>query len=256
MWLRLRQICLVAAEMAPPLEDLQAVFGLSVCHIDSAVGKYGLENRLLPVGNQLLEIVAPTRPGTAAGRYLERRRGDGGYMVITQCDDLAPRRRRVETLGVRVANELDYGDFQGMQLHPRDTGGAFFEIDRQAGDGAEDGAWHPAGPDWQSHRRTDRVSAIRAAELQSAAPEALGRRWSEIAEIDLQPDGADWRLPLANADLLFVPDRDGRGDGLSALHLRAGNAAAARDAAQARGLLDADGAISICGTRFHLRDTD
>ena len=90
MWLRLRQICLVARDIEQVTQAFQTIFGLEVCHIDPNVGKYGLENRLLPIGNQILEIVAPTQPDTAAGRYLERRGGDGGYMVITQCDDHAP----------------------------------------------------------------------------------------------------------------------------------------------------------------------
>ena len=146
MRLRLRQICLVAHDLEPVVADLKRVFALEVCYVDDAVAVYGLVNALLPVGCQFLEVVAPTGPGTAAGRYLDRRGGDGGYMVIAQCPDLEPRRRRVAELGVRIANPLEHGDFQGMQLHPRDTGGAFFEIDCQQGGEAEDGPWHPAGP--------------------------------------------------------------------------------------------------------------
>lgn len=252
MWLRLRQICLVSAGIERVTEDLQSVFGISVCHIDPAVHQYGLENRLLPIGNQFLEVVAPTQEGTAAGRYLQRRSGDGGYMVITQCDDLAPRERRVETLGVRIANRLDYDDFRGMQLHPRDTGGAFFEIDQQLGNSAVDGPWHPAGPDWAAHRRTEIVEAIIAAELQSPDPEKLARRWADIAELELRRDDRGLFIALENATLRFVPDRDGRGEGLAALDLQTRDADTARAAAQARGLLAADGAIAICGTRFNL----
>lgn len=252
MWLRLRQICLVANDIERVTEELQSVFDIAVCHIDPAVHQYGLENRLLPIGNQFLEVVAPTREGTAAGRYLKRRGGDGGYMVITQCDDLAPRERRVEALGVRIANRLDYDDFQGMQLHPRDTGGAFFEIDQQMNDTAADGRWHPAGPDWAAFRRTDVVEAIVAAELQSPDPLALASRWADIAEIEANTDGDGASLALENATLRFMPARDGRGEGLAGLHLKARNAAAAQAAAQDRGLVDAHDIITICGTRFHL----
>ena len=94
MLLRLRQICLVSNRMEHVIGQLTSVFGIKVCHIDNAVHKYGLENRLMPIGNQLLEVVAPTRDGTAAGRYIERRGGDGGYMVITQCDDVSKREDR------------------------------------------------------------------------------------------------------------------------------------------------------------------
>lgn len=253
MWLRLRQICLVAHDIQTVTGQLESIFGLEVCHIDPAVGKYGLENRLLPIGNQLLEIVAPTEPGTAAGRFLERRNGDGGYMVITQCDDHSPRKRRVEALGVRVANLLDHGEFQGMQLHPKDTGAAFFEIDFQAGGEAADGPWHPAGPDWQRARRTHIIDAIVTAELQSSEPERLCERWGEIAEIPVTPNTLGQpELALENARLRFVPATDGRGDGLGGIDVRAVDRSAAFANARAAGVpVDGD-SIVICGTRFRI----
>ena len=36
------------------------------------------------IRTNFLEIVAPVKNNTAAGRYLDRRKGDGGYMVICQ----------------------------------------------------------------------------------------------------------------------------------------------------------------------------
>ncbi len=253
MRLRLRQICLVAHDLEPVVADLKRVFGLEVCYVDDAVAAYGLVNALLPVGNQFLEVVAPTGPGTAAGRYLERRGGDGGYMVITQCPDLEPRRRRVAELGVRIANPLEHGGFQGMQLHPKDTGGAFFEIDCQHGGEAEDGPWHPAGPDWKPHVRTGVVSAILAAELQSPDPERLARRWSEIAEIPLGRDGQGAAvMPFDNAELRFVEAEDGRGEVLAGLYLKGEDAEAAIANARAAGLPVEDGVIALGGMRFRL----
>ena len=70
MWLRLRQIALCARKLAPLESTLADVLGLVPCHRDPAVGEFGLENVLFPLGNQFLEIVAPVRPGTAAGRFL------------------------------------------------------------------------------------------------------------------------------------------------------------------------------------------
>ena len=78
MSLALRQIALVAARLAPVEQALTTVFDLTTCHRDPAVGQYGLENVLLPIGRQFLEVVAPTRDETAAGRFLARRGGDGG----------------------------------------------------------------------------------------------------------------------------------------------------------------------------------
>ncbi len=58
--LRLRQVCLVARELAPVEAALCDVFDLKVCHRDPAVGAYGLENILLPIGDNFLEIVPPS----------------------------------------------------------------------------------------------------------------------------------------------------------------------------------------------------
>ena len=135
MSIRLRQIALVANKLAPVIDDLKAVFGLEVCYIDPGVGVFGLENSLLPVGNNFIEVVAPIKEGTAGGRYLKRRGGDGGYMVICQCDSHAAqleRRERALSMGVRIAWERESGGYHVMQLHPADTGGSFFEIDWDA----------------------------------------------------------------------------------------------------------------------------
>src|SRR5271167_3612431 len=124
MSIRLRQICLVAEKLAPVLEDFKAVLGLEVCFKDPEVAVFGLENSLMPIGSNFLEVVAPVRENTAAGRYLKRRNGDGGYMVICQCDthetQLA-RKARAAALNVRIAWEHEGKSFHGLQLHPADS---------------------------------------------------------------------------------------------------------------------------------------
>ena len=104
MSIRLRQIALVANKLAPVIDDLKGVFGLEVCYIDPGVGVFGLENSLLPVGNNFIEVVAPIKEGTAGGRYLKRRGGDGGYMVICQCESHAAQLERRER-ALRWASE-------------------------------------------------------------------------------------------------------------------------------------------------------
>lgn len=256
MWLRLRQIALVAGELSPAVDALTSVLGIDVCFNDPAVGTFGLENALMPVGNQFIEVVAPVEEGTAAGRYLQRRGGDGGYMVITQCDDHDPRRARIEALGVRQAFAFETpGEFRNMQLHPKDTGGSFFEIDEQQGPGAHDpdGPWEPAGPDWRGHRRLDTVDGIVAAELQADDPDALAARWAEIAELPVarDPSGAP-TLHLQNADLRFVPCVDGRPEGLGGLDLHAVDRAKVLAAADARGVARHGDTIELVGMRVRL----
>ena len=253
MWLRLRQIALVAERLEPVEEALGDVLGVAVAYRDPGVGHFGLENALLPIGNQLLEVVAPVRENTAGGRYLDRRGGDGGYMVITQCDDHAPRRARVEALGIRIVNQFENPEFRNMQMHPRDTGGSFFEIDEQLGPRAHeaDGPWEPAGPGWQEFRRLERVTGIAAAEVQCDDPARVASRWSEIAEIPLTGNG-DPVLPLANAGIRFVPCTDGRPEGLGGIDVTCADSHAVLASAEARGVRTGDCQVILCGMRINL----
>jgi hypothetical protein len=251
MWLRLRQVALVARQLAPVVDDLRAVLGIEVAFRDPGVATFGLENAVFPIGGQFLEVVSPVREGTAGGRYLDRRRGDGGYMVILQCDDHAPRKARVAKLGVRQAFAHDEPSYRIMQLHPRDTGGSFLEIDEQIGGEDLNGPWQPAGPNWQAAVRTDRVRGIAAAEIQTDEPSALANRWSEILEIPVERNGAP-TLRLENATIRFVEATDGRGEGLGGVDLVAADRARVLAAAESRGCRAGEDRVVLCGTRFRI----
>jgi hypothetical protein len=253
MWLRMRQLALIARELAPVVDDIREVFGLEVAYRDPEVATFGLENAVFPIGNQFLEVVAPIREGTAGGRYLDRRGGDGGYMVILQCDDHAPRKRHAAELGIRKALEHDEPKFRIMQLHPRDTGGCLLEIDEQVGGESLDGPWYPAGRNWQSAVRTDVVRGIAAAEIQTPDPADLAARWGEIVEL---PVGASTEgqssLRLDNAGIRFVKDTDGRGEGLGGVDLVVADRSRLLAAAERRGRRLSDDVVHICGIRFRL----
>jgi hypothetical protein len=256
MSIRLRQICLVAEKLAPVLEDFRAVLGLEVCYKDPDVAVFGLENSLMPIGNNFIEVVAPVKENTAAGRYLKRRNGDGGYMVICQCDTHATqqaRKERAAALNIRLVLDHDAKGFHAMQLHPGDTGGAFFEIDWDA-KGEPDGNWMPAGGSgWTVARRTDKVSDYTAVELQSADPRGLAERWSKIAELPLRNDAhGRLELPLDNAAIRFVEATDGRGEGLGGIDVVVADRRRVLEAAERRDLLVNKNQVDICGTRFYL----
>lgn len=255
MAIYLRQICLVADKLGPVMDDLEAVFGTPICHVDPAVGKFGLENALMAFGTQFLEVVVPTQPGTAAGRYLERRGGDGGYMVITQVREKAEQdaiRANAAANGVRVAYDSDRGHWHLMQLHPGDMRAAFFEIEW---DDVADvtGFWNPVGgTGWEDKVNTDLVSAITVAELQSDDPAGLAAHWAAVAGVAVQDRDGVPHVPFANADLRFVQAVDGRGPGLGALDVTAHDPDRILAAAQQRGLAVSGHQVTICGTRFNL----
>jgi hypothetical protein len=239
--LRLRQIALVARDRDAVVEQLQSELGVGVAFNDPGVATFGLHNAVMPVGNQFVEVVAPVQDNTAAGRYLDRRKGDGGYMVILQCDDHAARKARLgDELGVRFAMAHDTDEYKILQLHPADTGGSFLEVDQQTGgEDMENGPWEPAGPNWQQARRTDKVGGITAAVIQSDDPVRLATRWADLLQLDLA-EGDQPTLALDNATLQFVEATDGRGEGLAGLYLSPGD-----DAALPREL-------EICGMRLKI----
>lgn len=248
MWLRVRQIAMVANKLAPIVEDFKNVLGLEVCFRDPGVKVFGLENALFPVGSQFLEVVSPIQDNTAGGRYLQRRKGDGGYMCIMQCEDHAPVKERVAKLGIRKVIDHDTAHFHNMQLHPRDTGGTFLEIDHQPGGEAPDGPWEPAGKDWKPFVRTNVVRAIKGVEIQSPEPEALAKRWAEILDLPLEGNA----VAVQNATIRFVKETDGRGEGLSGLDLASSDRKHALDAAEKLGRRVSDDTVMVCGVRFRL----
>ena len=256
MSIHLRQICLVAEKLAPVADDLKAVFGLEVCFVDKAVGQFGLENSLFPVGNNFIEVVAPIEENTAAGRYLRRRNGDGGYMIICQCsshETQLARKARATELGVRFALEHEHKGFHNIQLHPADTGGSFFEIDWDA-KGEIEGHWEPAGGgNWPSAKRTNVITSYTAVELQSHDPRSLAERWSSIAEIPLREDSQGrLAMPLENASVRFVEAADGRGEGLGGVDVVVADRERLLRVAKERGCHVSDDQMVICGTRFYL----
>lgn len=202
-WTRLRQVALVAHDLDAVVKELHSCFGLEVAYRDPAVSVFGLHNAVLPLGTQFVEVVSPTRPGTAAGRQLARLGGDGGYMVICHTDDHPRRQSRVAELGVRIAFEGDDHGYQIMQLHPADTGGSFLEIDYQPGGDDPLGPWGPAGPDWRSAVRTEVVDRIIGLTVQSVDPDRTAARWGDILETAV----SDGTLTLDNATVRFVAGR-------------------------------------------------
>jgi hypothetical protein len=256
MSLTLRQICFVAEKLQPVIDDLKNVLGIEVCYVDPGVGVFGLENSLMPVGTNFIEVVAPVQENTAAGRYLQRRGGNGGYMVITQADSAETHkalRVRAEKMGVRVAWEASHETANFMQLHPADTGGSFFQIDWDT-QNEHQGQWLPAGgTGWKEFVKTDVVSAIIAAELQSPDPASLAQRWGDIAGIPLRKDArGNLEMPLSNSVIRFVEATDGRGEGLGAIDIEATDRERLLKAAEERGLRISDSQIMICGVRFNL----
>jgi hypothetical protein len=249
-YMRLRQICLVAPHLEPVVSDIAEIMGLKICYRDGNVAKYGLENALLPVDTILLEVVAPFQPGTAAGRFIDKTGGRGGYMAIFCCDDPDERARHAATLGVRTANTIDHAPYHGVQLHPRDCRAAFIEFNHTEGSDDILGPYPPAGPDWQKSIARDVTQALTGVEMESPEPQALAEHWGNIIGIAVSKGAeGDPELVLPNCSFRFFK---GASDIMSGLTLRVRDIDAVRHAARAKGLPMSGDSFLLGGVTFHL----
>lgn len=245
--MRIRQLAMVAEELDPVVADLCAVFGVEVCFNDPGVGEFGLRNALMPFNNRFLEVVSPKQAGTTAGRLLEKRGGDGGYMVIIQVDDHAKQRAHVESKGARIVWEVQHPEASTFHLHPRDLGAILsFDIANPPE------SWLWAGP-WEDKVRTDLIDDFAGVELQSDDPAATAARWGELVmRTPVKKSDTRYEILLGGDTLRFVRDTDGRGAGVSGIDVKARNRAKIVETGKARGLLTGEDRVTIGGIVFRL----
>lgn len=249
----MRQVCLVAADLATEAEKIRRIFGLEVCYRDPNVARYGLENVLFPVGTDFIEIVSPMQPGTAAGRFLERTGGRFGYMVIMDCNDPLGRKAHCEAIGVRTANLIRHDSYLGVQLHPKDTGGAMLEFNRTQGGEDPMGPYAPAGPAWQKAIRRETSTRMLSVEIESTDPHAFSARWSAILQRPVTHEKGDCRILLDTGSIRFLPGTSPQAV-MAGIELEVVNRERALRAAHELDCIGADGDVQVCG--IHVRLTE
>lgn len=242
---RMRQICLVAPHLEPVVGDIAAIMGLAVCYRDPNVAHYGLENALLPVDDILLEVVAPFRDGTAAGRFIDKTGGRGGYMAIFSCADPRKRQKNAEAMGVRTSHVIDRPPYLGVQLHPRDCRAAFIEFNHTADSDNIRGPYPPAGPNWHESIRDDTTLALTEVTLASPDPQGLASHWGRI----IGAPTAEAEIDLGNCKVRVVK---GESEIMSGLTFCVRDPAAVLRAAQARGRTVTGDSFSLGGVDFRV----
>ena len=216
--MRLRQCVFVCGDLESSREELCDILGIEVAYRDPGVAKWGLVNVVCPTGHDFLEIVTPFQQGTSAGRYIERRKGDGGYMVILQVPDAAAERKRVTDLGVRAVAQKDLPEYQYTHVHPSDTTGVLLSLDTTFAPAGVDPAlwWPPAEKGWLKHARSDLTNGLAGVEIQHEDPDKAAATWSRILNRPVEGD----IIRLDGAQIRFVTIVDGRGPGVSAYDVK------------------------------------
>src|ERR1700722_893050 len=233
--MRLRQIAFMAHQIAPVAEQLEQVFGLKVGFRDPGVEFFGLRNVVMPVGGEFLEVVAPFRDDASGARYLARRGGDAGYMVILQDEDAMAHRARLEADGVRIIARSRTDDYQYTHFHPGDCAGVLMSFDSVSGDAGwreSKSDWPPAGPKWREDQR-ETAPGIAAVTIQSRGPLAACERWCALLDRPATTGGDRLEIALDRGKIRFVAPIDDDGTGVVGLDIEVGDGHAALDRARA-----------------------
>lgn len=213
---RLRQAVLAARELEPVTDRLRRELGLGEPFADPGVGRFGLRNAVFALGDTFLEVVSPVRTGTAAGRLLDRRGGDCGYMLMFQVDDLPAARARVASAGVREVFEVAVPEISEVHLHPADMRGAIVSLSTPQ----PPESWIWGGPGWAQRSATAQIAG---AVVGVRDPAAVGERWRQVIGgdagvhvvedaldpglVELRIAGAGAREPVTVAGVRFALER-------------------------------------------------
>ena len=241
----IRQIVMVSSLRDPIVSDLNKLFGLEVAFNDPGVGHFGLENAVMPLGTDFLEVVSPIEENTTAERYLHKRGGDGGYMVIIQVDDFDRSKSLVNDYKIGIVWDTDLPEAKAIHLHPKQMGGAIVSLDWMN----PKESWKWAGPEWNNHI-TDEIKGIDGIEIQASNPEEMFNRWKDILDVS-NINESEKKIYLDNTWIGFI-DEDDRGPGISAFSLIANNKELLMNKAKEYGFLQEDN-IVIGGVKFYLK---
>lgn len=199
---RIRQLVFASHDQAD-IQRLKQILDLGEGFVDPGVAVFGLTNGVFALGDQFLEVVVPTEENTAAGRFLDRGNGIGGYMAIFQTPDIARVRAYADANHIRRVWDIDVEDISASHLHPADIGAAIVSID----EARPAGSWRWGGPDWQTEARPGRLTHI---EIVATTPEYLATRWAGVLGLEAIPVGHDvFEIVLDGASIRIVPgERD------------------------------------------------
>lgn len=248
--MRIRQLVLVAEERDKVVNDLCNLFKIEVAFYDPGVIHFGLENAVIPVGDTFLEVVSPVQENTTAGRYLERRKGDGGYMVIVQTEDLAKEKERVESEGIQIVWNADRTEeeirAQGIHLHPKELG-TILSLDTMD----PPSSWLWASTNWEEKVKTEVSNCLNGVHLQSKDPEVMMRKWEKALGREGTYENNQFVIKLNESRVVFVEDSDGRGEGIESFEISVKDKESVIKSSEDLGLYF-NGEVQIGGAKFLL----
>jgi methylmalonyl-CoA/ethylmalonyl-CoA epimerase len=116
------ELSVVVRDLDEAVARYQRLFGLKQHHRGESK-EFGFVNAILPTGIGHIELMQPTDPDKAVGRFLARH-GEGVYLVGFECQDVPAAAAHLRKEGARVSQRRD----DIAWVHPQDASGVFVEL--------------------------------------------------------------------------------------------------------------------------------
>ena len=116
------ELSVVVRDLNEAVERYTRLFGLTV-HRREESTEFGFVNAILPTGIGHIELLQPTDPDKAVGRFLAKH-GEGVYLVGFECKDIPGSVDHLRTQGARV----DHRRPDIAWVHPREANGLLVEL--------------------------------------------------------------------------------------------------------------------------------
>jgi len=116
------ELSVVVRDLEQAIETYTKRFGLRVHHRGESK-EFGFKNAILPTGLGHIELLQPTDPTKAVGKFLEKH-GEGVYLVGFDVKDIPGAVGHLKSQGVRVDDRRP----DIAWVHPRDAHGVFVEL--------------------------------------------------------------------------------------------------------------------------------
>jgi hypothetical protein len=220
--LRIRQVAWVVRDLDTSATQLQDSLRLSAPYVDPEIHLLGVTNRVFALGGDFLEMVSPldSKDNTAA-KQLERRKGDGGYMVMLQTTSFEAELARLTSEGFKVVLDTTREEMEEVHLHPKDTVRCIFSLSQPH---PTDSSWVWGGPDWpELVKKSEALAAgIKSTTIQAEDFDAAVLKCKRLLNTEptvVGPFRARFLLAGGKQALYVVRATDGRGDGLAELEL-------------------------------------
>ena len=179
----LRQVVLLTADLENALATARAGLEVPQGFRDvSGMAAIGFVHEIFGFDHTYVEVCQPADPESRLGQRVATR-GDFGFMVVVQVDDVEAMVGRARDIGIAPLFVKDHHGNTVSQWHPRDLGTlAEFDQIRPAD------AWHFA-PDVYAARGAGVVEDIVAVHVSVPHPEDMARRWAVVLDAALEDDG-------------------------------------------------------------------